>query len=473
MKDKKEDHVFGVEEQMEIETFTSEFQLQKDRIRNILDEAIYKLRLLTHLPLLMENDGEMLRKFLNKTEADFIVMVCQENLPFSRNMVENRSDLILICNMLERINMYEKRGSASMKKGKSFYGADHYDTHVGYAVDILFKSHSLVQYMETLEETPDSLMTSFIESMIQLKRIVEERLNMSASEEIKRENDLKTAYRSSMMLSDNIQELEEQLEKQRQELGKEHDRKEAILQDLAEKIGKLREKSKKEINRIVYDSEILMMKDYNKSIEKQEELAQDATESTQQYENLLEEHLHKEKSLRAKRLKVETQLASWITKYDTDIGEKQAEYDELEKTYNDEKAEYEALQERFDEQEEEYLVLMKEKEEEEQRINEEKAWIFLQNRAARRIQRAWRAYRARKLARRRAKKSKKKGGSAGGKKGGSAGSKKDKKQEEATTVKGGPDPNALLDTKFNKDIMGEIKSQEAFAQRDVVVDLEN
>jgi hypothetical protein len=53
----------------------------------------------------------MLRKFLNKTEADFIVMVCQENLPFSRNMVENRSDLILICNMLERINMYEKRVS--------------------------------------------------------------------------------------------------------------------------------------------------------------------------------------------------------------------------------------------------------------------------------------------------------------------------------------------------------------------------
>lgn len=46
MKDKKEDHVFGVEEQMEIETFTSEFQLQKDRISNILDEAIYKLRLL-------------------------------------------------------------------------------------------------------------------------------------------------------------------------------------------------------------------------------------------------------------------------------------------------------------------------------------------------------------------------------------------------------------------------------------------
>lgn len=40
-------------------------------------------------------------------------------------------------------------------------------------------------------------------------------------------------------------------------------------------------------------------------------------------------------------------------------------------------------------------------------------------------------------------------------------------------MKGGPDPNALLDTKFNKEIMGEIKSQEAFAQRDVVVDLEN
>lgn len=47
---------------------------------------------------------------------------------------------------------------------------------------------------------------------------------------------------------------------------------------------------------------------------------------------------------------------------------------------------------------------MREKEEEEQRIYEEKAWIFLQNRSARRIQKAWRAYKARKLARRKARK---------------------------------------------------------------------
>lgn len=60
------------------------------------------------------------------------------------------------------------------------------------------------------------------------------------------------------------------------------------------------------------------------------------------------------------------------------------------------------LQSKFDEQAVEYEELMAEKEEEERKIFEEKAYQFLMNRSARRIQRFWRAYRERKLARRRA-----------------------------------------------------------------------
>lgn len=64
------------------------------------------------------------------------------------------------------------------------------------------------------------------------------------------------------------------------------------------------------------------------------------------------------------------------------------------------------LQAKFDEQAVEYDELMAEKEAEERRIFEEKAYQFLMNRSARRIQRYWRAYRERKLARRRARRSK-------------------------------------------------------------------
>lgn len=50
-------------------------------------------------------------------------------------------------------------------------------------------------------------MESFIDSIAQLKKIIEEKLSISALEEIQKENDLKTAYRSSMILSHNIQGL--------------------------------------------------------------------------------------------------------------------------------------------------------------------------------------------------------------------------------------------------------------------------
>jgi hypothetical protein len=43
------------------------------------------------------------------------------------------------------------------------------------------------------------------------------------------------------------------------------------------------------------------------------------------------------------RLKVQTQLISWLEKYDTDIGEKQAEYDEVLAGFEQEKRQMEEL----------------------------------------------------------------------------------------------------------------------------------
>lgn len=63
-----------------------------------------------------------------------------------------------------------------------------------------------------------------------------------------------------------------------------------------------------------------------------------------------------------------------------------------------------ALQKKFDEQEEEYVELMAERDEYERRIYEEKAYVFLINRAARRIQRYWRAFRERRRLRKKARK---------------------------------------------------------------------
>lgn len=63
------------------------------------------------------------------------------------------------------------------------------------------------------------------------------------------------------------------------------------------------------------------------------ELTEEAERVESQYKATLEDHLASEKALRAKRFKVETQLASWLTKYDTDIGERHAEFEELTRWY--------------------------------------------------------------------------------------------------------------------------------------------
>lgn len=66
----------------------------------------------------------------------------------------------------------------------------------------------------------------------------------------------------------------------------------------------------------------------------------------------------------------------------------------------------EDLQNKFNEQEIEYEMFRAQKEEEDEREWEEKAFIYLSNRSARKIQRYWRAYRQRKIDRRNARRGK-------------------------------------------------------------------
>lgn len=72
-----------------------------------------------------------------------------------------------------------------------------------------------------------------------------------------------------------------------------------------------------------------MAEDTHASERRQADLAADAKNTVYQYETLLSQHLQHEKNLRNKRSKVETQLCSWLNKYDADIGERQAEFEEI------------------------------------------------------------------------------------------------------------------------------------------------
>ncbi|GJQ83721.1 hypothetical protein Trydic_g23203 [Trypoxylus dichotomus] len=211
-----------------------------------------------------------------------------------------------------------------------------------------------------------------------------------------------------------------------------------------------------------------MIQKTQQSEEVQAQLQQDAKEITHNYWTLLDQHLASEKQLRIKKMKIEAQLSNWLAKFDQDIGEKQSEYEELQRMYDEEFAEIQALQNKFDEQEEEYTELMAERDEYERRIYEEKAYTFLINRSARRIQRYWRAYRERKRARRKARKEKKKEkasatsetpGEGAVPKPTAKGKAKGKGKGKKVILQMTDDPMAKLESKFKGDILEDINSE--------------
>lgn len=77
------------------------------------------------------------------------------------------------------------------------------------------------------------------------------------------------------------------------------------------------------------DSEKAMAELSVESQARQQQLVVQANLVMQQYENLLTRNMAAEKLLRSRRIKIETQLCNWLTKYDADIGTRNEEYETL------------------------------------------------------------------------------------------------------------------------------------------------
>ncbi|KAF2902178.1 hypothetical protein ILUMI_04010 [Ignelater luminosus] len=401
----------------EIGVFTAspsdmELQIQAGRVLYILDKAISKLQVATTLPSLLKHDACTLVRYLTSQEVEFVQGVC---VRYAGEIAASRSHLRK-CSMFQQMSaVVEKISLPEAKKkisGKVAYaGKLETDTladpHMGQVMELLWSNHPLrTLILDEYDSTPQTNDAIFVNCIRSLREAVSTRMSVSALDERAREKRLRKAWIINSESEANINATKLLLEKQREELGRQLDVKKRIVNEYTSKIEELKLNFKEDIKRKVQDSEKEMAEDTHASERRQGDLAQEAKTTTYQFETLLSQHLRHEKNLRHKRSKVETQLCSWLNKYDADIGERQAEFEEITRGFDEEKAELDALQEKFNEQEEDYIVLMTEKEEEERKVWEAKAYVFLSNRSARRIQRFWKAYVQRKIERRKAKKAK-------------------------------------------------------------------
>ncbi|KAL7838868.1 hypothetical protein AOLI_G00272720 [Acnodon oligacanthus] len=148
---------------------------------------------------------------------------------------------------------------------------------------------------------------------------------------------------------------------------------------------------------------------------KQTRLQQEASQLRVQLNNLITEHKEAELALRKKKYKLETEIENWIQKYDTDMGEKQTELEEMTAIYEEEKAELRELQEHFAVLELEYSQIMEERRIAQEQREEEEREREVKSHAAVIIQAFWRGHCVRKVMKAKAKSKKAKKGK--GKKG--------------------------------------------------------
>ncbi|XP_040276200.1 dynein regulatory complex protein 10 [Bufo bufo] len=187
-----------------------------------------------------------------------------------------------------------------------------------------------------------------------------------------------------------------------------------IIRQLKINLHQLEKFSENQVKRTMQEAEKQQKSDCRSSEGKMAKLQQDLQQLRSQLSGTIAENREIELSLRKKKYKVETEIENWIQKYDSDMGEKQAELEELDGMYEEEKTQLAELKEKLAVLEVEYVQIMEERRQAQLRKEEAEKELASMNRAATIIQAHWKGYQVRQSLKGK-KKKKKKGKGAGGK----------------------------------------------------------
>ncbi|XP_021938054.1 IQ domain-containing protein D isoform X2 [Zootermopsis nevadensis] len=399
-----------------------EVAIQAERIANILNHTICKTELVMCLPLLLQNDGELLRPHLMEEEISLVLETCslymnesydhdlELSAPDTTEEWDNNSQKDTAkgendCNQMSGDNavfQQSKSPGITVVEGRQ-------NPEMCRVIQLLWNKQAIRNIAMELKTEISPVASIFIKHLKQLKAYTIKCLSTLPINECVRERYLRHLWHHNEQVKAEISIVSAKLEEQNNDTQQKLMAKNLLINQHKAKIERLNKKCNEDMKKIVYDSECKMAMELKNSESRQETLMNEVRNLNIKMKSLLHIYLAQEKELRRKRLKAETQLISWLNKYDTDIGQKQAEYDEALAGFKEKKQQMQELKENFAAQQEVYERLMKEKADEEQTAMEQKIYVFICNRSAQQIQRYWRAYRARKLARRKGRK-KRKGG---------------------------------------------------------------
>ncbi|XP_025895962.1 dynein regulatory complex protein 10 isoform X2 [Nothoprocta perdicaria] len=366
---------------------------ETQRIIAVLDETIVKLELSSLIPGIMESlDGF----------ADILGPEITSDLIEHQKLLSKMEELLSSSQEGQPSPAEEQRESLGLLER-------HLKRSVRDILRLLLASPSLCQALPYEVCARQSSAEAFIQTFREFRNFMHERLLTSPLEEkekiqfmedislrIRRNTETLTALKAELAAT--IQSRDEKIH-----------RKDNVIKDLKTSLQDVADNYKISVQQIMQEAENQQKEELRAWQARRARLQEDMEQLRAQLRALVLEHRESELALR-KKCKVEMEIEKWIQKYDADMGEKQAEYEELYALYSEEKAQVSLLQEKHDVLIQEYSQIAEERSVRQQKQKQDSDELVTMTIAATRIQAFWRGYLVRSLFKTKRKKKKKGGG---------------------------------------------------------------
>ncbi|KAL4700895.1 hypothetical protein H8959_014899 [Pygathrix nigripes] len=184
---------------------------------------------------------------------------------------------------------------------------------------------------------------NFIDSLIELRGFLFEKLvtsPMEARDKAQFIQDINRQNSNNQQIIDTLEnELAERMKNRNAEVEKEN----FVIQELKNHLHQVLKFSENSLLRTKQEAEKQQKADFRASQARVAKIQQEILQLQSQFYNLVMENREAEQALRKKKYKVETEIENWIQKYDTKMGEKQEELEDLEAVHREEKITLEEL----------------------------------------------------------------------------------------------------------------------------------
>ncbi|XP_077995600.1 dynein regulatory complex protein 10-like [Glandiceps talaboti] len=294
------------------------------------------------------------------------------------------------------------------------------ETQLGYSCKNILRlftvNPSAVNAVRQEKQARDMESGAMIGYLAELKDVIFEKLLTTPLEEKQKRDYLQEITVREKKNSEIIKKMETELNGSMEEKEAEISKRNDVIRRLKADLHQIEKFSEDHIRRTKSEAEKQQQADARNSEGKQQRLQADLQALRTQLANMIAEHRENELALRKRKYKIETEVENWIQKYDSDMGERQDEYEEVDAVYTEEKAQLNELEERFKTLEEEYKEIVEERRIATEKKEREERELQMMIKAATVIQSFWRSYKCRKQLKGKKKKGKKGKGKSGKKK---------------------------------------------------------